>query len=170
MGVLTNTTLTVIYRRRGLSLSFPSNRTASLRSLDFSHVPVMHGGHMTIVPGDCDRVPTRFGDSATVSSITVPANARALLEVLRFGGGHVAPLIAWVVHILDQTTCRCLTHTRVRWCRIVRYNSMNAQVVCCGCWYFPRWAIRRAPSQCSASTFGSYGLNGSRRGYSGHIN
>jgi hypothetical protein len=65
---------------------------------------------MTIVPGDRDRIPTRLSDNATVSSITLPANASTLLEVLRFGGGHVAPPFAWVAHIVGQTACRCLSY------------------------------------------------------------
>ena len=70
----------------------------------------MHDSHMTIVPGDRDRIPTRLSDNAPVSSITLPANASTLLEVLRFGGGHVAPPFAWVAHILGQTACRCLSY------------------------------------------------------------
>jgi hypothetical protein len=42
---------------------------------------------MTIVPGDRNRVPTLFANSAAISGITLPAKAGALLEVLRFGGG-----------------------------------------------------------------------------------
>jgi hypothetical protein len=49
--------------------------------------------HMMIVPGDRNSVLTRFGDRATVSSISLPANAVTFLEVLRFGGGHGAPPI-----------------------------------------------------------------------------
>jgi len=49
---------------------------------------------MTIVPGDRDRIPTRLSNSAPVSNITLPTNASALLEVLRFGGVHVAPPFA----------------------------------------------------------------------------
>jgi hypothetical protein len=70
----------------------------------------MHDSHMTIIPGDRDRIPTRLSDNAPVSSITLPANASTLLEVLRFGGGHVAPPFAWVAHILGQTACRCLSY------------------------------------------------------------
>src|ERR1039457_5019883 len=78
----------------GLEVTSPCCRAASLRSLDFAHVPVMHDSHMPIVPGDRDRIPTRLSDSAPVSSITLPTNASTLLEVLRFGGGHVAPPFA----------------------------------------------------------------------------
>jgi hypothetical protein len=92
----------------------PCCRAASLRSLDFAHVPVVHDSHMTIVPGDRDRIPTRLSDNAPVSSITLPANASTLLEVLRFGGGHVAHPFAWVAHILGQTACRCLSYFPIK--------------------------------------------------------
>src|ERR1035437_3284620 len=69
----------------------------------------MHNSHMPIVPGDRDRIPTRLSNSAPVSSITLPANASTLQEVLRFGGGHVAPPFAWVAYILGQTACHCLS-------------------------------------------------------------
>jgi hypothetical protein len=59
--------------------------------VDFAHIPVVYRGQLTIVPGDGDRVPTRSSDSATISGITSPAYSITLLEVLRFGGGHVAP-------------------------------------------------------------------------------
>src|SRR5665213_877093 len=72
----------------GLQVTSPCCRAASFRSLDFAHVPVVHDSHMTIVPGDRDRIPTRLSDSAPVSSITLPANASTLLEVFRFVGGH----------------------------------------------------------------------------------
>src|ERR1017187_8621809 len=94
----------------GLQVTSPCWLAASLRSLDFAHVPVVHDSHMTIVPGDRDRIPTRLSDNAPVSSITLPANASPLLEVLRLGGGHVAPPFAWVAHILGQTACRCLSY------------------------------------------------------------
>ena len=47
--------------------------------------------HMTIVPGDRDRAPTLVSDSAAISGTPLPVNASALLEVLRLGGGHIAP-------------------------------------------------------------------------------
>src|ERR1017187_454156 len=98
----------------GLQVTSPCWLAASLRSLDFAHVPVVHDSHMTIVPGDRDRIPTRLSDNAPVSSITLPANASTLLEVLRFGGGHVAPPFAWVVQILGQTACRCLSYFPIK--------------------------------------------------------
>src|SRR5450759_5591063 len=99
----------------GLQVTSPCCRAALLRSLDFAHVPVVHDSHMTIVPGDSDRIPTRLSDNAPVSSITLPANASTLLDVLRFGGGHVAPPFAWVAHILGQTACRCLSYFPIKY-------------------------------------------------------
>jgi hypothetical protein len=74
----------------------PANNAPSLRSLDFAHIPVVNAGHLTIVPGDRDRVPTRFSDLAAVGVIASPANAVSLLEISRFGGGHFPPSIAWI--------------------------------------------------------------------------
>jgi hypothetical protein len=59
--------------------------------VDFAHVPMVYGGHLTIVPCDRDCVPTRSGDTAAISRIASPAHATAFLELLRFGSGHVAP-------------------------------------------------------------------------------
>src|ERR1022692_2858068 len=98
----------------GLQVISPCWTAAGLCSLDFAHIPVVHDSHMTIVPGDRDRIPTRLSDNAPVSSITLPANASALLEVLRFGGGHVAAPLAWVAHILGQTVCRCLSYFPIK--------------------------------------------------------
>jgi hypothetical protein len=50
---------------------------------------MVYGGHLTIVPGDRDRVPTRSADAAAISGITAPAYPIALPEFLRFGSGHV---------------------------------------------------------------------------------
>jgi hypothetical protein len=52
------------------------------RSLNFAHVSVMHAGHLPIVPGDGDRIPTRFGDNAAISGIASPIYTGAFLEVL----------------------------------------------------------------------------------------
>jgi hypothetical protein len=97
----------------GLQVTYPCWRAAGLRSLDFAHVPVVHDSH-TIVPGDRDRIPTPLGNSAPVSSITLPANASILLEVLRFRGVHAAPPFAWVAHIVGQTAWRCLTYFPIK--------------------------------------------------------
>ena len=51
---------------------------------------MVYGGHLTIVPGDRDRVPTRSTDTAAISGITSPAYSNALPELLGFGSGHVA--------------------------------------------------------------------------------
>jgi hypothetical protein len=104
----------------GLQVTSPCWLSAGLRWLDFAHVPVVHDSHMTIVPSDRDRIPTRFGDSAPVSSNTLPANASALLEILRFGGGHVVTPFAWVAHIVGQTAWRCLSHFPIKYsCEIL---------------------------------------------------
>src|SRR3984893_13120192 len=63
-------------------------------SLDFAHVAMVYGGHLTIVPCNRDCVPTRFGDTAAVIGIASPINAAALLETLRFRDRHAAPPIA----------------------------------------------------------------------------
>jgi hypothetical protein len=53
--------------------------------------------HMTIVPGDRDRVPPVLSDNATISGIAFPVDAIALLEVLGFGGVHVRlPLLRYL--------------------------------------------------------------------------
>ena len=41
-------------------------------SLNFAHVPVVDAGHLPIVPGNRDRIPTRFGDNAAISGICPP--------------------------------------------------------------------------------------------------
>jgi hypothetical protein len=64
---------------------------ACRHSLDFAHVAMVYGGHLTIVPGNRDRVPTYFGDTAAIIGIASPINAAALLETLRFRDRHVAP-------------------------------------------------------------------------------
>jgi hypothetical protein len=107
-----------------LQVTSPCWLAAGLRSLDFAHVPVVHDSHMPIVPGDRDRIPTRLSNSAYVSSITLPANASTLLEVLRFGGSHVAPLFARVAHTLGQTACRCLTYFPIK-CGRRRYRPKS---------------------------------------------
>ena len=67
--------------------------------IDFAHVPMMDGGHLAIIPRDCNRSPTRCGDSATVAGITSPAYPIACLEFPRLVSCHVAPLLsarAWI--------------------------------------------------------------------------
>jgi hypothetical protein len=60
---------------------------------------------MMIVPGDRNSVPTRFGDRATVSSISLPANAVTFLEVLRFGGGQMARPLGLFEFISSARVC-----------------------------------------------------------------
>jgi hypothetical protein len=52
------------------------------RSVNFAHVPVVHAGHLPIVPGDRDCSPTCFSDDAAICGIASPINASALLEAL----------------------------------------------------------------------------------------
>ena len=61
------------------------------QSFDFAHVPMVYGGHVTIVPSDRDRIPTRSGDSTAVSGVTMPTYSIALFELLGFGSGHAVP-------------------------------------------------------------------------------
>ena len=61
--------------------------------MNVAHIAMMYGRHVTVVPSNCDRVPTRFGDMAAVAGIASPINAAALLEGLGFGGIHVHPLL-----------------------------------------------------------------------------
>jgi hypothetical protein len=58
------------------------------RARDFPHVLMMGDSDVTIFPIDSDRVLTLLGNNAAISGITMPVNACALLEVLRFGGRH----------------------------------------------------------------------------------
>src|ERR1700704_6879042 len=69
---------------------------SSLRSLYFAHISMVNAGHLAIVPGNRNSVPTRFSDLAAVGSIALPPNAGALLERSRFGGSHFPPPIVWI--------------------------------------------------------------------------
>jgi hypothetical protein len=45
---------------------------------------MMYAGDLSVVPSDCDRIPTRLGDDAAVIGITAPirdATGRRLLRV-----------------------------------------------------------------------------------------
>jgi hypothetical protein len=44
---------------------------------------VVHGGHLPIVPGDRNCIPSYFRDNAAISGIASPINAGALREALR---------------------------------------------------------------------------------------
>jgi hypothetical protein len=57
---------------------------------DLTHVTVMYDSHMTILPGDRDRVPARGSHNAAIIDIASPINGITLLELLGFGGGHNA--------------------------------------------------------------------------------
>ena len=54
---------------------------------------------------DRDRIPPRFGDTAAISGVALPANAAAFLEVFRFGDIHCAPLMlaAWLTSSTDRS-------------------------------------------------------------------
>ena len=58
------------------------------RSLNFAHVPVVHDSHLTIAPGDRNRIPTYFGDMPAISGIASPINTVALPKAFRFGDCH----------------------------------------------------------------------------------
>jgi hypothetical protein len=58
------------------------------RSLDFAHLAMVPCGHLTIIPGDRDCIPTQFGNTAAVTGIASPINAVTPLEDFRFGGSH----------------------------------------------------------------------------------
>ena len=65
------------------SLYFPYHGGRPCRHpLNLAHVSMVHAGHLSIVPSDCDRIPACFGDNATISGIASPINAGALLEFL----------------------------------------------------------------------------------------
>ena len=67
------------------SLYFPYHgRRPRRHSLNLAHVSMVHAGHLSIVPSDCDRIPACFGDNATISGIASPINAGAPLEFLKF--------------------------------------------------------------------------------------
>jgi hypothetical protein len=66
----------------------PNKMLLLRRSLNFSHVSMVHAGSLPIVPGNRDRVPTRFGDKAAVSGITSPINPGALCAAFRFVDCH----------------------------------------------------------------------------------
>jgi hypothetical protein len=57
------------------------------RSLDFAHIPMVYGRHVTVVPNDRDGVPTSFGEDAAISRNTSPINTAALLESTRRPSG-----------------------------------------------------------------------------------
>jgi hypothetical protein len=86
-------------------LRLPLHSSPACRhSLDFAHVAMVYGGHLTIVPGNRDRVPTYFGDTAAIIGIASPLNAAAVLETLRFRDRHAAlPIACHRVHITTSS-------------------------------------------------------------------
>ena len=58
------------------------------RLLNFAHVPVAYSGHLPIIPGDRDRIPTRFGDDAAIGGVALSINAGARREGLEFVDCH----------------------------------------------------------------------------------
>jgi hypothetical protein len=48
--------------------------------LDFAHISTIDAGHLSIVPGNRDSIPTGFGDLAAVIGFAMPTDAVADLE------------------------------------------------------------------------------------------
>jgi len=72
---LTSRILEGVMARRGLveprEGSWSGQLLHGMRScrllLNFAHVSVVYSGHLPVVPGDRDGIPTRFSDNAAVS-------------------------------------------------------------------------------------------------------
>src|SRR3982075_3565568 len=77
-------------------------------SLNFAHVPVVYAGHLPIVPGDCDCIPTCFGDNAAVSGVASPIYAVALLEAFGFADCHRCSLRCLRSRTVRRAAYRCL--------------------------------------------------------------
>ena len=90
-------------------------------SLDFAHVAMVYGSHLTIVPCNRDRVPIYFGDTAAVIGIALPINVAALLETLRFRhrGGSVPPRVQRWPPVNLLTASECIERERGL-CRLLR--------------------------------------------------
>ena len=70
----------------------PSHRMRRCwRSLYLSDVSVVYSGHPSIVPGNRDGIPSRFGHNAAISGIAPPVNTGALLEAFNSLTVIVAP-------------------------------------------------------------------------------
>ncbi len=54
----------------------------SLRLFNFAHITMMNISHLSIIPGDSHRVPTRSGNLSAVGRIAPPANPAADFEAL----------------------------------------------------------------------------------------
>jgi hypothetical protein len=63
---------------------------------------MVYSGHLPIVPGDRNRIPTRFGDNATIGGIAPPINAGVLLEGLGFVDCHCCTDAAACIHALPR--------------------------------------------------------------------
>ena len=50
--------------------------------------PWWYDSHLTIVPGDRDRIPTHLSDCAAISGSASPINTAAFLEAFRFSDCH----------------------------------------------------------------------------------
>jgi hypothetical protein len=62
------------------SLRMPlDNIRLCLVSLNFAHVPVVDAGHLAIVPGNRDRIPTCIGDNSAICGIASPIDTSVLL-------------------------------------------------------------------------------------------
>jgi len=55
---------------------------------------MVHGGYMTVIPGDCDGVPAYCPDGAAISDVPLPVNAGTLPQSLGFGGCHYSVPLA----------------------------------------------------------------------------
>ena len=51
----------------------------SLCSRYFAHIAMMNTGHLSVIPGDGDSIPTRFNDLAAVITFALPTDANAYL-------------------------------------------------------------------------------------------
>jgi len=58
--------------------------------LNLAHISAEYSGDVSIVPGDGNRVPTRFGDDASVSGVALPIDERTFGECFGFVSRHRA--------------------------------------------------------------------------------
>jgi hypothetical protein len=93
---------------------------------------MMHGGHLPIVPGDRDRIPTRFGDNAAITGIALPINAGALLAGLALGVERVERKVEVMpadvpdLATLDAFLAETQAKVRKTFVRISRGRSIGA--------------------------------------------
>src|ERR1700688_1032795 len=87
----------------GVLVRLPSPSMRRCRRFpNFAHVSMVYSGHLPIVPGDCNGIPTRFGDNATIGGIAPPINASVLLEGLGFVDCHCCTDAAACIHALPR--------------------------------------------------------------------